>query len=403
MLGEKMIRSVWSLGALKVTASEAMPKVSRIDRILIYRLGSLGDTVVALPCFHLIARRYPSAERRLLTNISVDSRAASPSAVIAGSDLVHSFMSYPRGLRDPGQLYQLMVTIRQWNPQLLIYLTEARDLFTLVRDATFFRLSGIKRMVGIPWRSRDRRQQRCLGNELYEFEAVRLARCIAEIGDAELHNPESWSLRLNDDLKKYAEETLSGWRGKECFIACCVGTKLELKDWGGAKWSNLLERLGADFRDVGLVLIGSEEESERSRQAAAGWRGSVLNLCGKLAPRETAAVLQRAMSFIGHDSGPMHLAASVGVPCTAVFSARCMPGVWFPWGEKHRVIYHRTNCAGCELERCISLHKACIESITVDEVYEAAAEQIAQASNDLLHNRQVEERERSQVSTTGKS
>ena len=28
------------------------------------RLGSLGDTVVALPCFHLIAHLFPRAERR---------------------------------------------------------------------------------------------------------------------------------------------------------------------------------------------------------------------------------------------------------------------------------------------------------------------------------------------------
>ena len=38
-----------------------------IKKILIYRIGSLGDTIVALPCFHLIERLYPNAERVLLT------------------------------------------------------------------------------------------------------------------------------------------------------------------------------------------------------------------------------------------------------------------------------------------------------------------------------------------------
>ena len=45
-------------------------------RILIYRLGSLGDTVVALPCFRLIRSHYPEAEITVLTNIPVSGKAA---------------------------------------------------------------------------------------------------------------------------------------------------------------------------------------------------------------------------------------------------------------------------------------------------------------------------------------
>ena len=76
-----------------------------------------------------------------------------------------------------------------------------------------------------------------------------------------------------------------------------------------------------------------------------------------MTPRETAAAFGRAASFIGHDSGPMHLAAAVGLRCTAVFSARNIPRVWFPYGDHHRVIYHRTSCAGCGLDRCLSFGK----------------------------------------------
>ena len=51
-------------------------------------------------------------------------------------------------------------------------------------------------------------------------------------------------------------------------------------------------------------------------------RGAKVNLCGRLTPRETAAVLEHAEVFLGPDSGPMHLAASVGVPCVIAFSAQ---------------------------------------------------------------------------------
>ena len=36
-----------------------------------YRLGSLGDMLVALPSLHLVARAFPEAERRMLTNFPV--------------------------------------------------------------------------------------------------------------------------------------------------------------------------------------------------------------------------------------------------------------------------------------------------------------------------------------------
>jgi UDP-sulfoquinovose synthase len=39
-----------------------------------------------------------------------------------------------------------------------------------------------------------------------------------------------------------------------------------------------------------------------------------------------------AAVFTGHDTGPMHLAAAMGVPCAALFSAHNLPGIWFPWG-----------------------------------------------------------------------
>jgi heptosyltransferase-3 len=75
--------------------------------------------------------------------------------------------------------------------------------------------------------------------------------------------------------------------------------------------------------------------------------------------------------FIGHDSGPMHLASAVGTPCAAIFSARNLPGQWFPARPGHNVIYHKTDCFGCMLETCIAERKRCIMSITVDEVFDA--------------------------------
>jgi len=117
-----------------------------------------------------------------------------------------------------------------------------------------------------------------------------------------------------------------------------------------------------------------QSEFDRSERLAKRWRGPVLNVCGRLSPRESAALIGKAIAFVGHDSGPMHLAASVGTPCVAIFSAQDKPGVWFPFGTRNRVLYHQTDCYGCLLQVCIARKKECIRSITVEQVVNALVE-----------------------------
>ncbi len=345
----------------------------QVRRVLIYRLGSLGDTVVALPCFHLIARTFPNADRRLLTNLPVDPRAPSIASVLGESGLVNSYLSYPIGLRRIAALCRLSALIRRFRPDVLVYLAEPRSTKTIVRDVAFFCASGVKKMIGIPWRKSDRFTQRISTSECYEHEATRLARCISVLGNARVDDPASWDLHLGDAERLEVNRLLRCWPGRKRFLVCGVGTKVDAKDWGAEKWRHLLGRVSCEHPDMGLSLVGAPEEAAVSNEAAAEWRGPLLNLCGVISPRKTAALLEEADLYVGHDSGPMHLAAAVGTRCVAVFSSRSFPGVWFPIGTGHRVIYHHVHCAGCGLERCLNYAKACINSITVEEVHAAVS------------------------------
>jgi heptosyltransferase-3 len=340
---------------------------SGIERVLIYRLGSLGDTVVALPCFHQIARAYPDAERCLLTNIPVHSKAPTAFAVLEGSGLVHSFLRYPIATRNLGELIALQRRIRAYRAQVLVYLAPRRQAAEVVRDAAFFRLCGIPAMIGLPL-ARDARSNRLdPATGWYEPEAARLARLMRGLGKIDLEDAANWDLGLTIDEHKRAVEALEPVQGRP-LLACSVGTKVQAKDWGQDNWRSVLDTLAAELPQHGLVLVGAGEESGVSESAAAAWAGRSVNLCGKLLPRESAAVLARAKLFLGHDSGPMHLAATVGTPCVAVFAARNKPRMWFPWGSQHEVIYHRTDCWGCDLETCIEQKKKCLTSILPAEV-----------------------------------
>jgi heptosyltransferase-3 len=343
------------------------------QRVLIYRLGSLGDTLVALPALHLVARAFPAAERRLLTNLPVHAKAPPAESILRHTNLVHGYLRYPVGTRSPRSLLALALQIRRWRPDVLVYLAAARGLRTARRDALFFRLCGISRHLGVPL-THDLQQNRLEpSTQQLEPEAARLARTLSPLGDADLDDPLSWDLRLTSAEISRAHRLLRP-AGPRPVLAVSVGTKVQSKDWGRDNWRALLLRIAESHPNLALVLCGAAEEFEVSAFAAEGWRaasfhpGPVLNLCGRLTPRESAAVFAQARLFLGHDSGPMHLAAAVQTPTVAIFAARNLPRVWFPYGDRHRVLYHPTSCAGCGLETCLAEQKRCLTAITVDQV-----------------------------------
>ena len=347
-----------------------------VDKVLIFRLGSLGDTMVALPCLHLIARTYPSAERRILTNFPVSAKAAPLELILGESGLVQGYFRYPVRLRHPAALFALRNQIAHWSPEVLVYLAEPRGRLATLRDIAFFRTCGIRHIVGAPIRDNLSNHRFVAERSRWEHEAERLARCLAELGDARLDDPQSWNLRFTEAERAQAQRMLAGWPGSEkrFFAAFSIGTKFDTNDWGDANWRAVLEALGAKFRQLGLVLVGAAEERERSERCAAHWPGPTLNLCGRISPRVSALALGQAVAYLGHDSGPMHLAAAVGTSCVAVFSARNKPGVWFPYGRGHRVLYHQTPCFDCGLEICVRYNKKCIASIEPQEVLSACVE-----------------------------
>src|SRR5439155_26233822 len=96
-------------------------------KILVYRLGSLGDTIVALPCFHKIAETFPDADRILLTNIPVSTKAAPLQTILGDSGLIHRYISYPMGTRSVAELWKVSQTIRTVGVDTLVYLMPARS------------------------------------------------------------------------------------------------------------------------------------------------------------------------------------------------------------------------------------------------------------------------------------
>ncbi len=163
--------------------------------------------LIALPALHLVARAFPNAERRMLTNMPVHAKAPAAAAVLEGTGLVHGYLRYAVGTRSPLELARLWWQIARFRPEVVVYLAASRGVEAAQRDVRFFRLCGVRRVIGAPLTGAMQSNfhglepstaeaKAMLFDAELEPEAERLARNIAELGDARIEELESWSMHL---------------------------------------------------------------------------------------------------------------------------------------------------------------------------------------------------------------
>ncbi len=338
--------------------------------VVIYRLGSLGDTLVALPCFHAIARATPGARRVVLTNFPVSAKAAPLEGILGGSGLIDQAMAYPVGTRSLKSLWALRRQLRALGADTLYYLTPARGMAAVWRDIVYFKLCGFRHIVGAPSTPALQTWQTINAQGELEPECARLARSLCANGalpPIDLHDRKLWDLRLSPRELQAADLLTEHLRSGPS-IVINMGGKVAEKDWGEANWVALLNGLSHVHPELGLLVVGAQEDSERARRVTAKWPGPVVDACGRLSPRESAAAMRHASLFIGHDSGPMHLAASMGVPCVGLFGGYNRPVVWHPFGEGHRIIHRMSGVNDISVDEVLTRSLAALASLPAAHV-----------------------------------
>ncbi|MGK2915984.1 MAG: glycosyltransferase family 9 protein [Porticoccaceae bacterium] len=341
------------------------------NTILIFRIGSMGDTLVALPAFHLVREQYPDSHIVLLTNTPEDGGVKAPPShqILMDSGLVDDYIEYPHRKMTVSTLLELIRSLRKLRPAVGIYLMPRRTLGQRLRDAIFFALTGIWRVHGL-WLGRHCNVPLPVSGmpEYREAEASRLLRTLGY--DPALLEQRLFSLNLQPTERESIQPLLQELGTARPFIAFGVGTKVPANDWGQDRWLELIRHLRTSAKSHALVFLGSADEWDQCQQLLDCWPQGGLNLCGKLSPRQNAAVYERAALFVGLASGPAHLASSVGIPCVSIASARNKPGIWFPFGNEANVFYNLVPCNGCRLSVCIEREMICIRSIRPIDVAE---------------------------------
>ena len=144
------------------------------------------------------------------------------------------------------------------------------------------------------------------------------------------------------------------------------------KRWLPDRFAVVADRLHAEF-GFSLLLTGGPAEAEIGKEIEANMKAPRLNLIGRTSVRRMTAVLSRCSLMVTNDSGPMHVAAALGVPIVALFGSTDHTTT-SPLSRTCRIVRHDTvECAPCLKRSCTGDHR-CMELITVNDVMAAVRE-----------------------------
>lgn len=335
-------------------------------RIIIFRQGQFGDTLVAFPAIEALHSLYPETPLVYCTNHFKSNRYVQGCDVITLSPFISEVATYCVEDSRLQKWIELRRKLKVRKNDLLIYLPYYQATrFQVIRDWLFFKSLGFYNMIGFKeaweWNGFWRNSPNPLPQEV-----DRLVQVIRSAG-IPAKSPDRCLVRFDDDWadRRYREWGLEGYS----VLAVCPGSKMPSKLWPinryievGREWH---VRTGA-----ALVIVGGPEESQMAEEIIKSWPGYGFSSCG-VTLSQTAAMLSRAQAYCGNDTGSMHLAAILGVPCVAIFSARSPAKLWYPMGDRSVVLSSEVPCANCQLFNCSITPPTCLDMISIDQVLKA--------------------------------
>jgi ADP-heptose:LPS heptosyltransferase len=365
-----------------------LPINNKPQRILVYRPGQIGDTVVALPAMWAVREHFSSAHICLLTGRHPEKGFVSAVDVLPNEGLFDDCITYPTSIQgfDPKALVTMLPEIRRHRFDTLVYLApRIRTPWQIRRDLLFFRMAGIKNFVGNTGIQRLERSVNGDSLPLVERETDELLGRL-EAGGVPVPPKErrAINLRLDADERSRAESWLTnkldGQADAQQLVAVGAGSKRASSRWPESNFAEL-GRMIIDELDMFPIVVGGSDDRELGERLISKW-GTGVNGAGELSVRQSAAVMAHCRLYVGNDTGTMHLAAASGIPCVAVFSSADWPGRWYPYGKGHTVFRSSVPCEGCRLDDCVEQDLICLRQIAVNDVLAAVRQTLVDSASD---------------------
>jgi lipopolysaccharide heptosyltransferase II len=324
--------------------------VSSVERLLVRAPNWVGDVVLSLPALRDLRKAFPSARLEVLARAWVAGiyQAASGVDSVLESRGARADVAAIRGRFDlavllPNSFAAAFAAWRAGVPERWGYATDGRGAL-------------LTRRCRVPPSVRGRSQ-------VYYYRAMLEGLGLATEGppDASLLCPAEWADR---GALLLADE--GPWIGVHAG-ASYGSAKRWLKERFAAAADLVARRTGGR-----VVIVGGAAERPLGEAIAADLEVPARVLCGETTLAELVGVLARVRLLLTNDSGPMHLAAALGVPVVAVFGSTDWRET-APFSPVARVVREGTSCAPCLLRECPVDHR-CMTRVGVDRVAAEALE-----------------------------
>jgi heptosyltransferase I len=328
-------------------------------RILLIKPSSLGDIIHTFPVVSAIKAQWPGSHLTWVVKrqwAELVGRAAGVDRVWPVEMMVGSWMK--EGLVLRAERFDLAI-----------------DLQGLFRSGILARLSGAPMRIGFangregsPWFYTQR-----VPVPNPDVHAVdRYLSVVAALGASLPEKPRFGFKLMEEDVAAIRE--LCQRRGLAVdrpWVAMNLGARWPTKRWPLASFAAVVDQLHDRHLDP-VVVIGSSDERPYTNELRTLTTRPFIDLTGEIPLRWLPALLSKATAMITNDSGPMHIAAALGVPVVAMFGPTSATRTG-PYGVGHQVLRSRISCSPCFSRLCRHTPEMeCLHLITPTHVVDAA-------------------------------
>ena len=324
--------------------------LNSMKRYLIVKPSSLGDILHAMPAVSALAKTAP--------DVSVDwvvkpAFAELPPYLPCVKRVI---LFHDRQFRSP--LHFLPAVSRMRAELRLERYDAVIDLQGLIRSAFIGRLSGCPVLAG----SASPREHfsvhfytRLLKGREKPGHAVDINNAMMKdfLGREDLDF--SLDLPVNDRTAERSRGIVAeafGGSVPERFAVVSPGARWATKKWPPEFFSSVIASLARREPGLKFLLAGTRDEAADAEVILAKSPGlPVASVCGKTGVGELLETVRLSSLMICNDSGPMHIAAALGVPVVAMFGPTD-PGLTGPYCEKKSVFVPEIACNRCFLRYC---------------------------------------------------